>query len=256
MAQILDAMINGGIRVLKTLHLYDGWLSFKDKYRTKKMFLFYSRYIKKNDLCFDVGANIGNRVDIFLKLGGKVIAIEPQEACVQELLKKFKDNPDFTLIQKGLGEKEGEIQMMLSNAHITSSMSPEWIESVKKSGRFPEYKWDQKVTIQLTTLDLLIKKYGKPVFCKIDVEGFELQVLKGLSTPLDMISFEFTPEFIGSTTSSIKHLQAIGMKGFNYSVDESMRFVLPEWASAEEICAILENLPNKMIYGDVYAKSN
>lgn len=251
-----DYFINGCIRVLRWLHLYDRWLKLKSKYQKKAMFKLYSQYIKEHDLCFDVGANIGNRVDIFLKLGGKVVAIEPEKACCKELLKRFKDNPNFTLIQKGLGEQEGTIQLMVSTVSTTSSMSTEWVDRVKKSGRFATLNWDQKVTVPLTTLDSLIKQYGKPAFCKIDVEGFELQVLKGLSSPLPMISFEFTPEFIESTICSIRHLKGIGMDHFNYSIEEWMQFALPKWVTAEEICAKLQNLPNKNTFGDVYAKSN
>lgn len=221
---------------------------------TKKMFAFYSQYINAGDLCFDVGANVGNRAEIFLKLRAKVIAVEPQEICAQKLLKEFKNNQGFTLIQKGLGEKEGEIKMTISNASIVSSMSAEWIESVKKSGRFPDYTWGRQVTVPLTTMDALIKEFGKPVFCKIDVEGFELQVLKGLSTPLAALSFEFTPEYIEIAINSIKYLQSIGMNYFNYSVNESMNLVLPTWVGTQEICDILVNLPNKRIFGDVYAK--
>jgi hypothetical protein len=34
--------------------------------------LFYSQFIRQNDLCFDIGANLGNQTDAFLKLGVRV----------------------------------------------------------------------------------------------------------------------------------------------------------------------------------------
>ena len=39
---------------------------------------------------------------------------------------------------------------------------------------------------------MLMKEYGVPEFIKIDTEGFELEVIKGLSTPLKALSFEYT----------------------------------------------------------------
>ena len=38
----------------------------------------YRQFIRKGDLCIDVGANIGDKTDLFLRLGASVIAIEPQ----------------------------------------------------------------------------------------------------------------------------------------------------------------------------------
>ena len=45
----------------------------------------------------------------------------------------------------------------------------------------------------MTTLDTLVAEYGEPAFCKIDVEGFEVEALKGLSRPLRALSFEYGP---------------------------------------------------------------
>ena len=44
--------------------------------QTQKMKSFYSHFIGKGDLCFDVGANLGNRAEVFLALGATVVAIE------------------------------------------------------------------------------------------------------------------------------------------------------------------------------------
>ena len=63
--------------------------SMKDKSDRKKMIQFYSNFISNGDLCFDVGANIGNRTEVFLELGAKVICVEPQQACLQQLNKIF-----------------------------------------------------------------------------------------------------------------------------------------------------------------------
>ena len=58
----------------------------------RKRYNFYSELIKKNDLCFDIGANYGNRSEVFLKLGAKVVAFEPQPKPLKFLKRKFKDN--------------------------------------------------------------------------------------------------------------------------------------------------------------------
>lgn len=246
--QRLRFLINAPLKVAN-LHCY-----ISKRLDQRKMLNFYSHFVKKGDLCFDVGANLGSRTEIFLKLGASVVAIEPQDICMQQLRKKLGNNSRVILVQKALGDKESEGEFFLSNAHTISSMSKEWINSVKASGRFSAYQWQKNVKIPVTTLEKIIEEYGKPAFCKIDVKGFEFQVLKGLSQPIKTISFEFTPEFIDSVINSIKYLHTIGMFKFNYSVGESMCLSLPKWVEPEKICQILLSLLDKTIFGDIYAK--
>ncbi|MBU2026286.1 MAG: FkbM family methyltransferase, partial [Proteobacteria bacterium] len=56
------------------------------------MAAFYRRFFRPGELCFDVGANRGNRTAILADLGARVICIEPQPSCVRELRKRFGRN--------------------------------------------------------------------------------------------------------------------------------------------------------------------
>jgi len=249
--------------LLKSTILYDlyrEWkkliISLREKKLNKKMFRFYRKFINKGDVVFDVGANIGSRTNIFLKLGAIVIAIEPQAYCVDILKNKYGDNPKFTLINKALAEKEGQAEMMISDACTISSLSKEWVEAVRKSGRFHNHNWGGGAEIvQTTTLDKLIDQYGFPSFIKIDVEGFEYEVIKGLSKPVNALSLEFTPEFIESTYNCIDYLSKIGKIQFNYSIGDSMVLSLRKWVSCKEISKLLSEFINdNKSYGDVYIR--
>lgn len=144
---------------------------------------FYSSFIKKNDLIFDVEANVRNRIIPLLGLGAKLVAVEPQESCHKYLKRKFEKK--IEIITAGLGESEGFEIFHISNSSIISSFSIKWINEVKKN-RFKGFNWEKKVKIKMTTLYKLIEKYGLPVFIKIDVEGYELNVLQGLTRPVDL----------------------------------------------------------------------
>ena len=220
----------------------------------REMFRFYHKFINEGDVVFDVGANIGSRTNIFLKLGATVIAVEPQVYCAGILKNKYGNNNKFILINKALAEKEGQAEMMISDACTISSLSKEWVEAVRKSGRFQGHNWggDRNI-VQTTTLDKLIDQYGFPSFIKIDVEGFEYEVIKGLTQPVKNLSIEFTPEFLESTFNCIDYLSRLGIIQLNYSIGESMNLYLHKWVSPKEIVKILSEFRNdNKFYGDIY----
>ncbi|RLB88402.1 MAG: FkbM family methyltransferase [Deltaproteobacteria bacterium] len=220
----------------------------------QRNFLLYSEFIAPGCLCFDIGANIGNRTKAFLKIGAKVIAVEPQNKCMKILEKHYGKNKNVKLIHRALGEKEGVKEMMIGSEHTLSSLSKNWVESVKNSGRFSEFSWDEKQKVSLTTLDYLIETYGSPDFIKIDVEGYEYEVLKGLTSPVKLLSLEFTPEYIDSTINCLNHLSRIGNLELNWSKNESMRMELEDWVDKDRMIKLLEGNRTQLFFGDVYAR--
>jgi len=219
------------------------------------MLTFYGQFIAPHDLCFDVGANRGSRTKVFLNLGATVVAVEPQIQCALMLEKYYGSNKALTIMQKALGHQEGQAEMMLSTANPISSLSSPWIQAVKDSGRFAHHTWNKKQPVQITTLDNLISLHGLPSFIKIDVEGYEYEVLQGLSQPVKALSLEFIPEFLRDTRQSIAHLQTLGNPTFNFALGETMQLVLDHWITAPEIIARLsdfEKIPG--LSGDLYAR--
>jgi FkbM family methyltransferase len=218
---------------------------------------FYRQFVRDGDLCFDVGANVGNRTEVFLNLGAKVVAIEPQPACVEALRKQYGGNRRLVVIPKALGSRPGVGELMLSPANALSSMSEDWLRTVKKSGRFGAFQansWKESTAVPITTLDEMIQEFGTPEFCKIDVEGYEAEVLRGLSRPIRVLSFEFTPEFISGTRECLQILAKLGPCEFNYSVGESLRFALGHWVSADELERTLTTMRDNTVFGDVYVR--
>ena len=221
----------------------------------QKRFDFYRQFVATGDLVVDVGANLGNRAQVFSKLGAVVVAVEPQTACADFLQSVFRNTDNFHLVRKALGASAGQTEMLISHAHTISSLSPDWVSAVTESGRFADYEWNRRETVLIDTLDNLIAQYGCPAFVKIDVEGFEDQVVSGLSTPVRALSMEFIPEFMESTLKCIEHLDRIGDYQFQISLGESMEFALPNWVTAEQIGRALSEVPSDA-FGDLYARFN
>jgi 16S rRNA A1518/A1519 N6-dimethyltransferase RsmA/KsgA/DIM1 with predicted DNA glycosylase/AP lyase activity len=82
----------------------------------EKIVAFYSSFIPKNSLVFDVGANIGNRIEPLLKITENIVAVEPQPECINFLQNKYQNS--IKLEQVGLASQEGELELFLANESI------------------------------------------------------------------------------------------------------------------------------------------
>lgn len=247
---------------LKKIGIFNSLKLFKDKYfenpvhkdYRESLINFYSQFICKGDFCFDVGASYGNRTETFLELGARVLAVEPQANEYKFLKKKFGNK--VILIKKAVGSKMGLAKMYLNEHSALSSLSKDWISKVSESKRFKNVYWNKEVNVEIVTLDSLIQKYGKPEFCKIDVEGYEFEVIKGLSQPIKIISFEFTiPEYTDKAIDCLTHLAGLGRIICNYSSAETLQLGLAEWIDLDDFKKIFLALPSQnIIDGDIYVK--
>ncbi|WP_293336591.1 FkbM family methyltransferase [Microcoleus sp. CAWBG58] len=207
-------------------------------------------FVEAGQIIFDVGANIGQKADFFIGIGAKVICFEPQPNCVEVLNQKYGNNPQITIINKGLAEHPGEMQLSISSdLNVLSTFSDQW-----KTGRFAGVNWDREITVEISTLDEMIQLFGCPQFCKIDVEGLEYLVLKGLSQPIPCLSFEFTIEFIDDAKKSIAHLETLGYKQFNLAKGEDSHLALTEWVSGSRLFESILSSNEHQLWGDIYAK--
>ena len=115
-------------------------------------------------------------------------------------------------------------------------------------------RWEEQVPVTVTTLDLIIEQYGKPAFCKVDVEGAELEVLQGLSQALPALSFEYIPAMIETALACIDRLSQLGRYEYNWRVSEFPRLRSQTWLSAEDLARRLTRMSAHNNSGDVYAR--
>jgi FkbM family methyltransferase len=214
----------------------------------------YARFVRRGDLVFDIGAHVGDRVASFRRLGARVVAVEPQPAMVKVLKLFYGRDADVAIEMQAAGRKAGATRMMINVDNPTiSSASLDFVGAAREAPGWEKQRWTKSVSVPVTTLDELIDKHGVPAFIKIDVEGFEAEVLGGLTHAVNALSFEFTTIQRDAALACIERCIAIGYARFNAALGESQNLVNADWVDGAEIVRWLTALPYAANSGDVYA---
>lgn len=216
----------------------------------------YSPLVTSGSLVFDVGAHIGDRTRAFAALGARVIAFEPQPQ-VWRVLKMFTQHlPGVILRREAVGPAAGRSSLAISlDAPTVSTLSVGWRNAVRRNNPgFAQVQWSEVLEVDVVTLDQMVQLYGRPDFCKIDVEGYEADVLRGLHVPIPALSFEFVSGSLDHALLAMQELQRLGRYEFNVIEGEKRRFLFSTWHDAKTIIAWLQAGADAVASGDIYAR--
>jgi FkbM family methyltransferase len=222
--------------------------------RTVQWRKFYSQFIAPGDLVFDIGANHGDRTETFVGMGARVVAVEPIPSLAARLERIFRYS-NVRVEGVGVGRSPGELTLHVCSIKELSSFSAEFIESQRS--RYPDMRWEDAQKVPVVTLESLVDKHGLPSFIKIDVEGFENEVLAGLEHAVKAMVFEIRPHDVPNTLKCcMNRILELGPYEFNISLGESQKFELPSWGGHGNVLDSLANISQlDWAYADVYARS-
>ena len=240
---------------LKSSFVYDFYWAFANRRlldeRAREV-QFYKNTLhgfRKGNLIFDIGANEGFKTDIFLRLGAKVVAVDPDEAnqrVLRERFLKYRLTPKKLDIEGKAVSDAIAIKTMWIDApgSAKNTLNSKWVQTLrndpKRFGQRLDFAGEKQV--ETITLEKLMAIHGIPFFIKIDVEGHESSVLRGMNRPVPYLSFEVNlPEFKLEGLECVSILSQIAAGGrFNYAVDCEGGLMLESWLRPDDFARVIE----------------
>ena len=162
--------------------LFEKIINFFDYFHQNRII----RYLRDFEIKYfiDVGSHKGEFLSYLLKLKYKrIYCFEAQKDIFSILHKQYSKNKKIKLFNIGLADKNSIKQFYVNKISSSSTFSKSKDTFFSKFKRFvlnSDNFYEKKYSIKTKKLDdLLLDKKMKDIFLKVDVEGFELNVLKG-----------------------------------------------------------------------------
>lgn len=179
-------------------YFYDGECT-NEEYTTA----FFEEVLAPGDVLVDIGANIGYFARIGAKLVGEqgtVHAFEPMPEALRVLKENIKGIPNIQLHEVALSAEQGTGEFSVNKHGDTSSL-----------GRHPGAL--RTIRVSIDTLNNVLQTANRIDVIKIDVEGYELEVLRGAKKVLarhkPLLYFEFIPDYTTKRLISIDDFRAL-----------------------------------------------
>lgn len=156
------------------------------------------RYLCKLDIekIIDIGAHKGEFLEKMVKIEkvSSFYAFEPQKNIFEELNKKFSNNKKVTLFNYAMDQETTSKKLKINKLSMSSSLA-----EINEKSIYLKFKnfllstksnFEDEYEIQTKTVDKIFKDISlQKALLKIDVEGFEINVIKGSKMKLKEITF-------------------------------------------------------------------
>ena len=179
--------------------------------------------VHPGDLVFDVGAGDGERTRTLLARGARVVCVEAHPERARRLRQELA--AAVVVVDMGLANRTGR----LATGHGSS--------------------------IEVTTLDEMIRSFGAPRYVRLDVGGDPESILDGLSpgstgpTPVPLLSFEFKAAGLTHVRRALERLVRLGYQRFNWRRAPGDQLMAAAWLDSGALLEQLERLVAEAVAG-------
>jgi FkbM family methyltransferase len=192
------------------------------------------------DLLFDIGANHGQYTDVTRKNYDTCVLVDANSSLTDSLKLKFKEDSNVHILNAIVSNKYSEI-FYISNADQISTSDKEWITQSRFS---KNYEWKPVEGIPTVSLDSLIQQYGVPAHVKIDVEGYEYNVLQSLTQKIPSLCFEWAEEKKVEILLSLEYLEKLGFTKFHIQMEDAYDYEVKdtEWYNYKMVYSLMDSI--------------
>lgn len=170
----------------------------------------------QNTLIYDIGMHKGEDTDFYLKKGFMVVAVEAHTDFCKECEQKFAkeiESGQLVIVNKAVSDTAGSVSFFINEkVSVWGTTNPEWAERNRAVGAN-----SHQVTIDATTINDIIQKFGVPYYMKIDIEGSDTLCLEGMLNSTERpkyVSVESSATSMKETFAQLRLLKQLGYTKF------------------------------------------
>jgi len=195
-----------------------------------------------SSLLFDIGANVGAYTQARKHEFERCVLVEANPLLCEKLQATFQAEIEqsHVIVCNNIVSKEASATFYVNKADTISTADIEWVQQSRFSESYRQ--WTPINNVATISIDELIRVYGVPSYLKIDVEGYEWNVIQSLTQCLQNthIAFEWAEEKKAELLLILDWLHNLGYTQFSVQYEDAYNFQPIEWLEYQVVYQQLE----------------